>query len=139
MRSFRRAWNYTVLPAQTQPSAGCGDILDEAGENDTLVVETDSFDGLEGYNKMDTFGHPLTDQMKILERIRRVAPDTLRIDFTFDAPGAYTDLGRNEALQAEAGLGDYPRLRLRRPPARTIPARHEERQGSREAIEDTLS
>ena len=70
--------------------AGCGDILDEAGENDTLVVETDNLDGLEGYNKMDTFGHPFTDQMRIGERIRRVAPDTLRIDFTFDDPGAYT-------------------------------------------------
>ncbi|MGH9783603.1 MAG: hypothetical protein ACRD88_05410 [Terriglobia bacterium] len=59
-------------------------------DDDTLVVETDNLDGLEGYNKMDTFGHPFTDRMKILERIRRAAPDTLRIDFTFDDPGAYT-------------------------------------------------
>jgi hypothetical protein len=59
-------------------------------EGDTLVVETDNLVGLEGYNKLDTFGHPFTDQMRILERIRRVAQATLQIEFTFNDPGAYT-------------------------------------------------
>ena len=59
-------------------------------ERDTLVVETDNLEGLEGYNKMDTFGHPFTSAMRIVERIRRVAPGTLQIEFTFNDPGAYT-------------------------------------------------
>ena len=59
-------------------------------ERDTLVVETDNLEGLDGYNKMDTFGHPFTSQMRILERIRRVAQGTLQIEFTFNDPGAYT-------------------------------------------------
>ena len=59
-------------------------------EGDTLAVETGNFESLEGYNKLDTFGHPFTEQLRILERIRRVAQDTLRIEFTFDDPGAYT-------------------------------------------------
>lgn len=59
-------------------------------DGDTLVVETDNLESLEGYSKLDVFGHPFTDQMRILERIRRIAQDTLQIDFTFDDPGAYT-------------------------------------------------
>ena len=59
-------------------------------EGETLSIVTDNFEGLEGYNKLDTFGHPMTDQLRILERIRRVAQDTLQIEFTIDDPGAYT-------------------------------------------------
>ena len=59
-------------------------------EEDTLVVETGNFEALEGYNKLDTFGHPFTDKLRILERIRRTAQDTLRVEFTIDDPGAYT-------------------------------------------------
>jgi hypothetical protein len=59
-------------------------------DGDTLIVETDNLEALEGYNKMDTFGHPFTNAMRILERIRRVAQNTLQIEFTFNDPGAYT-------------------------------------------------
>ena len=60
-------------------------------EGDTLVVETDNFEALEGFNKLDTFGHPFTDQLRMFERISRPAEDTLQIEFTFDDPGAYTE------------------------------------------------
>lgn len=60
-------------------------------EGETLIVETDNFEGLEGYNKLDTFGHPMTDQLRVLERITRPEQDILRIEFTIDDPGAYTE------------------------------------------------
>ena len=59
-------------------------------EENTLVVVNDNFEALEGYNKLDTFGHPMTDQLRILERITRPAHDTLRSEITIDDPGAYT-------------------------------------------------
>jgi hypothetical protein len=59
-------------------------------EGKTLAVETDNFEALEGYNKLDTFGHPFTDKLRVSERITRPAQDTLQIEFTFDDPGAYT-------------------------------------------------
>jgi hypothetical protein len=56
----------------------------------TLLVETDNFEALDGWNKLDTFGHPFTDKLRMIERIRRVAQGTLEIEVTFDDPGAYT-------------------------------------------------
>jgi hypothetical protein len=56
-------------------------------EGDTLVVETTHFrDG--GW--LDVDGAPLTDQGKIVERIRRPRFGTLEIDATIDDPKAYT-------------------------------------------------
>jgi len=59
-------------------------------DGQTLVVDTDNFEALDGWNKLDTFGHPFTDKLRVRERIRRVAQGTLQIEFTFDDPGAYT-------------------------------------------------
>ncbi len=56
-------------------------------EGDTLVVDTV---GLNGKNWLDRVGHPESDQMHIVERIRRVDATTLKIDFTFDDPKSYT-------------------------------------------------
>lgn len=54
---------------------------------DTLVVDTI---GLTDQTWLDGVGHPHSDKLHIVERIRRVGADTLEIDFTFDDPGAYT-------------------------------------------------
>jgi len=59
-------------------------------EGDTLVVETENILSLNKQAWLDTFGHPFTDALRVTERIRRPAPDTLQIDFVFDDPEAYT-------------------------------------------------
>ena len=56
-------------------------------EGDTLVVDT------VGFNEktwLDGDGHPHSDALHLVERIRRVSHDTLSIDFTIDDPKAYT-------------------------------------------------
>jgi hypothetical protein len=56
-------------------------------EGDTLVVDTV---GLNGKNWLDRVGHPESDQMHIVERIRRVDAKSLQVDLTFDDPKSYT-------------------------------------------------
>ena len=56
-------------------------------EGDTLVVDTT---GLSELTWIDTMGHLQSDEMHIVERFRRVEPDTLQIEFTFNDPKAYT-------------------------------------------------
>src|SRR5215469_15820064 len=56
-------------------------------EGDTLVVDTVGFNGK---NWLDRLGHPESDQMHIIERMRRVDAKNLRIDLTFDDPKSYT-------------------------------------------------
>jgi hypothetical protein len=56
-------------------------------DGDALVVDTIGFN-----NKtwLDNAGHPHSDALHVVERIRRMDHDTLQIDFTFDDPKAYT-------------------------------------------------
>ena len=56
-------------------------------DGDTLVIDTV---GLNDITWLDTFGHLHSDAMHIVERMRRVAPDTLQVDFEFNDPKAYT-------------------------------------------------
>ena len=55
-------------------------------EGGTLVVDTI---GLNGKNWLDRLGRPESEQMHIVERIRRVDVKTLQVDFTFDDPKSY--------------------------------------------------
>jgi hypothetical protein len=55
-------------------------------EGDTLVVDTV---GLNGKNWLDRVGHPESEQMHIVEHIRRVDDKTLQVDFAFDDPKSY--------------------------------------------------
>ncbi len=55
-------------------------------EGDTLVVDTV---GMNGKLWLDRLGHPESDQMHIVERIRRTDDKTLQVDFTFDDPKSY--------------------------------------------------
>jgi hypothetical protein len=54
---------------------------------DVLVVETT---GLKDGGWLDLLGHPLTDQARITERIRRVNYGNLEVEMTVDDPKAYT-------------------------------------------------
>jgi hypothetical protein len=56
-------------------------------DGNTLVVDTV---GLTDQTWLDSVGHPHSDALHVVERIRRVSTDRLEIDFTFDDPKAYT-------------------------------------------------
>jgi hypothetical protein len=55
-------------------------------EGDTLVVDTV---GLNDKTWLDQVGHPHSDSLHVVERIRRVNRDTLEDDLTIDDPRAY--------------------------------------------------
>jgi hypothetical protein len=56
-------------------------------EGDTLVVDTT---GMNDKTWLDQVGHPHSDALHVIERIRRVDHDTLQDDITIDDPKAYT-------------------------------------------------
>ncbi len=56
-------------------------------DGDTFIVETAGFNDK---TWADRAGHPHSDKMKVTERFKRVAADTLTIDVTIDDPIAYT-------------------------------------------------
>ncbi|HEV2522211.1 MAG TPA: hypothetical protein VGT24_07490 [Candidatus Acidoferrales bacterium] len=57
-------------------------------EGDTLVVDTV---GLNDKTWIDRGGLPHSDQLHLIERIRRPSPDALEIKFTIDDPKTYTE------------------------------------------------
>lgn len=56
-------------------------------EGDTLVVDTTNFNDKTWF---DRGGHPHSDQLHLVERIRRTDKNTLEIDMTVEDPKAYT-------------------------------------------------
>jgi hypothetical protein len=56
-------------------------------QGDTLVVDTRGFNDR---SWLDAFGHPRTEAMHIVERIRRRDFGHIEVDATFDDSGAYT-------------------------------------------------
>ncbi len=56
-------------------------------EGDTLVVDTI---GLKDKTWLDRVGHPHSDALHVVGRMRRVNHDRLQIDWTFDDPKAFT-------------------------------------------------
>jgi hypothetical protein len=55
-------------------------------QGDTLVVETTGFNDK---TKLDGFGHPHTEALRIMERLRRIDFGHLEMNVTFDDPKAY--------------------------------------------------
>ena len=58
-----------------------------AWQGDTLVVDTIGFNDKTWIDRM---GHPHSEDLHVVERIRRVSQDTLQIDLTINDPKAYT-------------------------------------------------
>jgi len=56
-------------------------------EGDTLVVDSVGF---KDSTWLDPIGHPHTEDLHMIERIRRTDPETLVFKFTFEDPKAYT-------------------------------------------------
>jgi hypothetical protein len=74
-----------TLPKDPEPSFKGYSVARWEGE--TLVVDTIGFkDDL----WLDVVGHPLTDQARTTERIRRVNYGNLEVEITVDDPKAYT-------------------------------------------------
>ena len=56
-------------------------------EGDTLVIETSNFNG---FTRLDTNGHPHSDQMKLTEKFTRTDLGHIAYELTVDDPKAYT-------------------------------------------------
>jgi hypothetical protein len=56
-------------------------------EGDTFVVESNGYDER---TWLDHFGYPHSDQMTLVERFKRVDPDTLELSMVLTDPKAYT-------------------------------------------------
>jgi len=71
---------------QDLPPTWMGDSIGR-WEGDTLVVDATGFNDK---TSIDRLGHPHSDAMHLVERIRRVDHDTLQDDITIDDPKAFT-------------------------------------------------
>ena len=76
-----------ALPPQGEPQPWWYGYSVGRWEGDTLVVETNN---LRDDGWLDVRGSPLTDQARIIERIRRPTYGKLEIDITIEDPKAYT-------------------------------------------------
>ena len=56
-------------------------------DGDTLVIDVT---GLNDKTSLDTNGHPHSDQLHLVERLRRTGPKTMSYEVTVDDPKAYT-------------------------------------------------
>jgi hypothetical protein len=86
---YNKSWRQIAL---NQPHSKVPDISwfgESVGkwEGDTLVVDSMGFNGS---TWLDPVGHPHTEDLHMTERIRRVDPETLVFNFTFEDPKAYT-------------------------------------------------
>jgi hypothetical protein len=68
------------------PSTWMGDSIGK-WEGDTFVIDSVGFNDK---TWLDNDGHPHSEDLRVVERLRRVNHDTLTIDTTIDDPKAYT-------------------------------------------------
>jgi hypothetical protein len=76
-------------------------------EGDTLVIDTVGFNDR---SWLDPQGHPHTEQMHVVERLRRPDFGHLEIEFTIDDPGAYAKpwvFKRASELDVKDEVGEY--------------------------------
>jgi hypothetical protein len=76
------AFNILLLANRTTESLDFG-----RWEGNTFVVETV---GMDERTWLDQFGHPVSEDMRLVERYRRLDRDTLELNMTITAPMAYT-------------------------------------------------
>jgi hypothetical protein len=76
-------------------------------DGDALVIDTVGFDDR---SWLDTQGHPHTENMRVIERLRRPDLGHLEIEITIDDPGAYTKpwkITRASELDPNDDIGEY--------------------------------
>ncbi len=61
-------------------------------DGDTLVVDTIGFNGR---TRLDTLGHPHSDQLRLVQRFRFTDPDHIDYEVTVDDPKTYTRPWKN--------------------------------------------
>ena len=61
-------------------------------EGDTLVIDTVGFNGR---TRLDTIGHPHSDQMHVIQRFQYTDPDHIAYEVTIDDPKYYTKPWKN--------------------------------------------
>ena len=64
-------------------------------DGDTLVIDTID---INDKTWIDSLGHPHSDALHLVERIRRVDPDTLQIETSFHDPKAYIKPGKAKLI-----------------------------------------
>ena len=86
---WNKAWREIPLNKQHTEDPDISWYGESVGkwEGDTLVVDSIGF---KDATWMDGVGHPHSEELRVIERMQRVDPETLRIDFTFEDPIAYT-------------------------------------------------
>ena len=82
----RQIWTDGRGHDENMPPLWMGDSIGK-WEGDTLVVDTTNFNDKTWF---DRGGHPHSDQLHLVERIRRTDKNTLEIAITVDDPKAYT-------------------------------------------------
>jgi hypothetical protein len=71
-------------------------------DGDTLVVD---IVGMNDKTRLDTNGHPHSDQLHLIERFRRTGPKTMSYEVTVDDPVAYTGPWKqSRTFQLKPGL-----------------------------------
>lgn len=76
-------------------------------DGDTLVISTQEFNGK---TRLDTIGHPHSDQMRVTERFTRRDATTMDYEITIDDPVYYTEPWSNKrvfTLQTDFELIEY--------------------------------
>jgi hypothetical protein len=64
-------------------------------DGDTLVVETTGFNG---YTRLDTIGHPQSDQLHVTQTFKRTDADHIAYTVTIEDPKMYTKPWTNERI-----------------------------------------
>ena len=64
-------------------------------DGDTLVVESQGFNG---YTRLDTDGHPHSDQLRVTQTFRRLDADRIGQTITIDDQKTYTKPWSNERV-----------------------------------------
>ena len=64
-------------------------------DGDTLVVDTTGFNG---WTRLDTVGHPHSDQLHLVQTFRRADADHIAYTVTVDDPAIYTKPWKNERV-----------------------------------------
>ena len=86
---FSRVWRLIPLNKEHPKDPDATWMGDSVGkyEGDTLVIDTVGFNDK---TWLDQVGHPHSDALHLIERLRRVNAETLELELTVDDPKAYT-------------------------------------------------
>lgn len=83
-----------------------GESIGQYENGDTLVVDTVGFNDK---TWLDQIGRPHSEKLHLIQRFKRVDKTHLRLDITFDDPGAYTKswTGQKTFTLSNAGFARY--------------------------------